>query len=290
MFRSPARIDSRHLGGFASACVPIVVSAIALSPSARADAVSVINAIRIEGCSRRAAGGMPLAPNATLDDVAHELARERELKDALERSGYRATSATSFHLQGSREDAAIRGLLIARACDAIDDRRYDEIGVFAAGDETWVVLAAPGPGPPHLEPGAVAGRVLTLINAARAEPRSCGRDPFAAAPPLTLSAALNEAASAHVRDMAARGLLDHRGSDGSYAGERITRAGYTWRASGENIAVGQRDEEAVVAAWLASPGHCATLMAPYFTETGVAFALASSRDPTIYWAQVFAAP
>ena len=79
-------------------------------------------------------------------------------------------------------------------------------------------------------------------------------------------------------------------ADGTVSGDRITRAGYAWQASGENIAAGQRDAEAVVAGWLASAGHCATLMAPYFTETGIAFALAPNANPPIYWVQVFAAP
>jgi uncharacterized protein YkwD len=90
--------------------------------------------------------------------------------------------------------------------------------------------------------------------------------------------------------MAARGKLDHRGSDGTNSGERMTRAGYAWQAAGENIAAGQVDAEAAVAAWLKSPGHCATLMGSFFTQTGIAFALAPTKNPPIYWAQVFATP
>ena len=45
-----------------------------------------------------------------------------------------------------------------------------------------------------------------------------------------------------------------------------------------------------MAAWLTSPGHCATLMAPFFTQMGVAFELAPAKNPSIYWTQVFAAP
>jgi uncharacterized protein YkwD len=101
---------------------------------------------------------------------------------------------------------------------------------------------------------------------------------------------LNEAALRHARDMAERGSLGHQGSDGSQSGDRITRAGYRWRGSGENVAAGQRDADAVVAAWLDSPDHCATLMGPLFTEMGVAFALAPSKNPAIYWAQAFAVP
>ena len=101
---------------------------------------------------------------------------------------------------------------------------------------------------------------------------------------------LTAAASVQSLDMAARGRLGHDGSDGSDSGERMTRAGYTWQAAGENVAAGQHDADAAVAAWLESPGHCATLMNAHFTETGVAFALAPGKNPAVYWTQVFAAP
>jgi uncharacterized protein YkwD len=107
---------------------------------------------------------------------------------------------------------------------------------------------------------------------------------------LALNATLTSAAAAHALDMAVHHKLDHDGSDGSSSGERVTRAGYAWRAVGENIASGQKDADAVVAAWLASPGHCATLMGPYFAAMGVAFAYAPGANPGIYWAQEFAAP
>ena len=159
-----------------------------------------------------------------------------------------------------------------------------------SGDQTWIVLAARTPPKPVLEAAAVAARVLELVNAVRDQGRDCGRESFAAAPPLTLSPTLTNAASDHASDMARNTTLAHTGSDGSNSGERITRSGYVWGASGENVAAGQRDADAVVAAWLASPGHCATLMGPYFKEMGVAFAVAPDANPSIYWAQVFAAP
>jgi uncharacterized protein YkwD len=101
---------------------------------------------------------------------------------------------------------------------------------------------------------------------------------------------LAAAAAVHSLDMAEHGTASHRGSDGSDSGERITRAGYAWRGSGENVAAGQPTAEDVVEAWLDSPGHCATLMEPKFVETGIAFALAPGRNPSVYWTQVFATP
>jgi uncharacterized protein YkwD len=283
--RIGARLDARARVGFL-----IVAAANLLSSVACADPVTVVNSIRVGGCTGRSAGATPFAPSAALEGAARDLARKRELGRALERAGYRATSATSLHLRGLRDDASIRGLLLERSCDAIGDPRYADIGAFTDGDEIWIVLAASLPPLPRLEPDAVARRILALVNAARAAPRACGRDQLEAAPPLALSPVLSEAALAHARDMAMRGSLEHRGSDGSLPGERITRVGYAWRASGENIAAGQRDEEAVVAAWIASPAHCTVLMTSYFTDTGIAFALAPDRDPPIFWVQVFATP
>ena len=177
-------------------------------------------------------------------------------------------------------------------CDRINDPRLVEVGAHQSGDETWIVMGARTETPFSAlrDPAAVAMRVLELVNAARSEARRCGRERFEPAPPLTMVTALTAAASVHSLDMAERERLGHDGSDGSNSGERMTRAGYAWQVAGENVAAGQADAESVVAAWLDSPGHCATLMSTLYTETGVAFALAPGKNPAIYWTQVFAAP
>lgn len=265
-------------------------AALLLAPALYADPVAVINGLRTEGCGDRPAIDATVAPDAELDNVAREFSRTGSLDAAFARIRYPVASSASFHVRGAREDAAMRALLAARFCDSIGAPGYDEIGVFSRGDETWIVLAVRQISRPALQADAVAARVLELVNAARAQARQCGRDRYAAAPPLRLSATLTAAASGHAWDMAARGTVGHSGSDGSQSGERITRAGYAWRASGENVAAGQPDADSVVAAWLGSPGHCVNLMAPYFTEMGIAFATAPSKNPAIYWAQAFAAP
>jgi uncharacterized protein YkwD len=280
----------RRRPGYLVVCALIGTAALLSAPVLRADPVTVINALRTGGCDAQPAVGRRVQRDNALDDVARELSRNNRLQDAFGRVDYAAASSTSFHVRGSREDDAVRTILARRYCAAINDPRYTELGMFQRGDETWIVLAVRRAAQPSLEPTAVAQRVLELVNAARAEPRKCGRNAYDAAQPLSLSVVLTDAALGHARDMAERGSLDHRGSDGSNSGDRITRAGYAWQASGENIAAGQRDADAAVAAWLASPGHCATLMGPHFTEMGVAFALAPAKNPAIYWTQVFAAP
>jgi hypothetical protein len=75
------------------------------------------------------------------------------------------------------------------------------------------------------------------------------------------------------------------------AADRATRAGYRWKLIGENIASGQRTPEEAVASWLDSPGHCANLMNPRFTEMGAAYAVNPQNDNrTAFWTQVFGAP
>jgi len=284
-----------HVDGARGTCrgVLAAIAALALTPAvAFADPAGVVNELRAAGCGRVPAAGGPVRRDSALDAAARELSRGAKLGDALGRVGYPAAKSSSFHVRGSRDDAAIRGALVPRYCEAVNDPRLVELGVHQSGDETWIVVASRTETPfvALRDPAAVARRVLELVNAARAESRRCGRDRFEPVAPLAMATALTAAASLHSLDMAARGELSHDGSDGSDSGERITRAGYTWQVSGENVASGQQDADSVVAAWLTSPGHCATLMDPRFTETGVAFALAPGKNPAVYWAQEFAAP
>jgi uncharacterized protein YkwD len=140
------------------------------------------------------------------------------------------------------------------------------------------------------ESGAfVRARVVDLVNVARGKGRRCGNERFAAAPPLGVSRKLNEAAAVHARDMARRKFFEHQGSDGSQPKDRVLRAGYRPRLTGENIAYGPESAEEVVAGWLASPGHCANIMDPRFREIGVGLATGRKRGH-IYWVQTFGAP
>jgi len=90
--------------------------------------------------------------------------------------------------------------------------------------------------------------------------------------------------------MARHNYFSHSGRDGSNPWDRIERAGYKWRSSGENIAAGQRNAEEAVAGWIKSPGHCANLMDPGFTEMGAAVAVNSRSEMGRYWAQEFGTP
>jgi uncharacterized protein YkwD len=136
---------------------------------------------------------------------------------------------------------------------------------------------------------AIRARVVELVNHARAKGRICGSERFTAAPPLSVSQKLSDAAGDHARDMARKKFFEHRGSDGSRPRDRVLRAGYESRLTGENIALGPESAEEVVSGWLASPGHCENIMDPRFQDIGVGLAIGRNRGQ-IYWVQVFGAP
>lgn len=136
---------------------------------------------------------------------------------------------------------------------------------------------------------AIRARVVELVNAARGNSRKCGSLQFDVAPPLSASRKLNGAAAEHARDMARRNFFEHVGADGSQPKDRVIRAGYQSRLTGENIAFGPESAEEVVAGWLASPGHCANIMDSRFQDIGVGLATGRGRGK-IYWVQTFGAP
>ena len=102
--------------------------------------------------------------------------------------------------------------------------------------------------------------------------------------PLAYSDRLENAARAHAQDMAARGFFDHRGSDGSNVGQRVSRQGYGWCFVAENIAKGQRSMADVVQAWANSRGHRRNMLSRQARE----FALVEA--PGRIWVMVLAAP
>lgn len=140
---------------------------------------------------------------------------------------------------------------------------------------TAAPVAPTTPSVPKATPAAsgVAARIVQLVNAERAKV-GCSA--------LTLNATLSKAAQAHSDDMAAHQNMSHTGSDGSSPGDRITRAGYTWSAYGENVAYGYSTPEQVMAGWMASPGHKANILNCSFKEIGVGLA-----QPNSFWTQDF---
>lgn len=126
-------------------------------------------------------------------------------------------------------------------------------------------------------------KMILDINELRAAGCKCGNTDMPPVGPVQWNDRLAKAAAEHNADMAQTGELNHTGSDGSNAGDRLARNGYNWRSYGENIASGFTSAESVLQAWIDSPGHCRNIMNASFEEIGVA------RQGN-YWTQVFASP
>ena len=132
--------------------------------------------------------------------------------------------------------------------------------------------------------------MLTQVNNARSQARNCGTVNYKTTAALSWTCTLENVADKHNRDMGDNNFFSHTGSDGLSVGDRVTNAGYNWTAVGENIAAGQPTIDAVMTAWLDSPGHCANIMSPSYTEIGAASYVVSGSDYSIYWTQDFARP
>jgi uncharacterized protein YkwD len=111
--------------------------------------------------------------------------------------------------------------------------------------------------------------------------------------PLAVNPALEKAAQRHSDDMAAKGFVDHTGSDGSSAVDRITAAGYpAWpstRVWAENVYAGNQGFAEALDFFLKDDAQRRNLLNPRYREIGVGAATATnaSGEDTSYWALVF---
>ena len=207
---------------------------------------------------------------------------------ALERVGYDAAQVEVIYTRGPQDADGVMATIRQPYCRVLLNAAYSDIGASRQGDEWTIVLARPLLPVTLPEQSMVGREILAAVNAARAVPRTCGERDFGAAAPLVWDDALGTAALAHSRDMAARRHFAHQGSDGSDVATRATRAGYSWKLIGENIAAGQPTAREAVDGWIDSPGHCANLMNPAFTGMGAGYAISRAKMPGfVYWTQVF---
>jgi uncharacterized protein YkwD len=252
--------------------------------------IDALSANRAGGCDGRAGIEARLRPVGRLSEAARRMARGEAPADAARRAGYRATRLFVATMSGYRSQSAVARTMAEKHCEALVDPALTDVGIHRQGDAFWIVLAARFDPPPATAATAIAARVLALTNQARSRPRKCGTRSFEAAGPLTPNPLLDQAAAVHAQDMVRHSRIEHEGSDRSGPAERVTRTGYRWRSVGENIASGQTTPEQVLQEWLGSPGHCANLMSPGFTQMGVAYAVDTASADGIYWAQVFGRP
>lgn len=256
---------------------------------------ALINAYRAAPGScdgRRASAAPPLAPHAALASV--QVATGAFLDQVLERAGYPVARAKAIVVTGPADARAVMAMIEQKYCRTLLSTDFSAIGAGRTGDSWLIVLAQPAAPSPILQlaaPREIGKTILQAVNEARAAGQTCGDTQFGAVPALLWSNALGDAALSHSLDMASQRFFDHKGKDGRLVGDRASQAGYRWRRSGENIAAGQESGDDAVAGWLSSPGHCANIMHPGFTEMGAAYAVNAARETArVYWTQVFGAP
>lgn len=157
----------------------------------------------------------------------------------------------------------------------------------AAPTRTPIVMPTPVPpagttvrpsAKPVQSPGSEANyaqQVLVLVNAARAEEGLS---------PLVLDPAI--CAAANVRAQEIIGTFSHTRPNGTSCFTVLGEFGISYMATGENIAAGQSTPEAVMTAWMNSPGHRANILSSSFRKLGVGF-VKSENGYKYYWTQLF---
>lgn len=131
------------------------------------------------------------------------------------------------------------------------------------------------PTPPTTASSALSAyeqQVVTLVNQERAK---------VSLPALKVDAKLSEVAGIKSQDMKNLNTMSHDGTYGSPF-DMMKHFGVTYKSAGENIAQGQTTPEAVMKAWMNSPGHKANILSKNFTHIGVGHVASGN-----YWTQQF---
>ncbi|NLH01700.1 MAG: secretion protein [Clostridiales bacterium] len=116
-------------------------------------------------------------------------------------------------------------------------------------------------------------RVVELVNQQRAANGLA---------PLTLSTALSNAARAKSQDMHDKKYFSHNSPTYGSPFDMLKSFGISYRTAGENIAMGYTTPEAVMNAWMNSPGHRANILNASYTKIGVGYVADGN-----YWTQEF---
>ncbi len=111
-------------------------------------------------------------------------------------------------------------------------------------------------------------------------------------PALGENTMLDKAAEVKVRDMFTRQYFEHVAPTGEDVSFRVKQEGYDFLIIGENLAMGGfKNDQAIVDAWMASPGHRENILNPKYREIGVATASGIFNGGNVLLAvQVFGTP
>lgn len=129
----------------------------------------------------------------------------------------------------------------------------------------------------NVDISAWGNRVLEIINEERAK-EGLG--------PLVMDSGLVNVATIRANEIIQ--TFSHTRPNGSSCFTAYDECGVSYSAAGENIAAGQSSPEAVMTAWMNSPGHRANIMSASFGRVGVGVVSSSSGIYGYYWVQNFA--
>lgn len=121
--------------------------------------------------------------------------------------------------------------------------------------------------------------VVTLVNQQRAAN---------GLPALTVNSALSHMARLKSQDMINNNYFSHQSPTYGSPFDMMKQFGISFTAAGENIAYGQPTAQAVMDAWMNSPGHRANILNSSYTQIGVG--AVQNSNGTIYWTQEFIRP
>lgn len=100
--------------------------------------------------------------------------------------------------------------------------------------------------------------------------------------PLILDTELSKVAREKSKDMQGNGYFSHTSPTYGSPFDMMKKFGISYKAAGENIAMGQRTPEEVVQAWMNSEGHRKNILNASFTHIGVGHIAEGN-----YWTQMF---
>jgi uncharacterized protein YkwD len=165
--------------------------------------------------------------------------------------------------RGFRGVQLATGSGLASHATAVDSRSATIAAVLATPCQNTELM------PTAANAELVRAAVLCLINKERAQNGDA---------PLALSPQLQRAAEGHCSEMITADYFEHVSPSGVTPVDRIRSDGYIPNKSvgyviGENLAwgtLGLATPQAIVNAWVASPGHLANILETQYTETGIA--------------------
>ncbi len=102
-------------------------------------------------------------------------------------------------------------------------------------------------------------------------------------PPLKENSVLNTTATGKTTDLFEKSYFEHTSPTGVTVASQVNEAGYQYIMIGENLALGNfASGQAIVEAWMNSPGHRANILNDRYSEIGVGIKQGTYQGRTVW--------